>query len=183
MKKGSNKNIFVLLLIFVLATIVGVVFYNKMSFSGTGVAGNISSNWKMDITNINVCSISDELKDSRCQAIYGEAENDYSNTLIDNDDSLRATFAAYLTKTSDSITYKVEVKNSGANDAKLMNVSFDGNNNLDKVMYTYNNLVVGEVIKKGDTKVFYVMVTYLGEDNNSPMLFKDTIDLSFALAN
>ena len=59
----------------------------------------------------------------------------------------------------DSVTYDVEVTNSGTFDAKLANIQLVSKI-YDAVDFDYDGIQIGDVLKAGDKKKFKVTVTY-----------------------
>lgn len=67
--------------------------------------------------------------------------------LLDNNKTVKFTFS--LSDITDSINYKVTIKNNGNIDAKIDNIVFSNNYNQDLVEVKNNNLK-GKVLKKGE---------------------------------
>lgn len=180
MNKRESRNILIITLVVAVVAVCGSVLYSGIDFKGAGFASKNATKWKLDLTNISICTLSDQVRDNRCQAVYGDAENIDGETYIDSNDSLKAFFKTRLYKTEDSITYKVTVKNSGSLSAKVTSIRFDKDYN-NPVIFTYNNLEEGEVLAPGESKVFYVMASFVGQSSNVTT-FDNAINLTFALA-
>lgn len=182
MSKRESRNILIVTFIAAAIAVFGSIAYSNYDFKGTGMSGQTNTNWKMDITNISVCSLNDQAKDSRCQAIAGSAEDVSNETYISEANSLRAIFTANLYEYQDAITYKVVVENSGNFDAKLTSVRFDEVEDS-PVIFTYNNLVEGEVIEAHSSKTFYVMVSYIDDEEIDTNKFVNAVTLNFVVNN
>lgn len=184
MSRRDSRNVVVLLLCFALVGLgVGLSSFQE-SIKITGSSKEVSSNWKIGITNISVCTLSDQLKNSKCMAVTGDAENVNGETYIDNVDSLKAIFTSKLYNVGDSITYKVIVTNEGNLSAKLSSIKFDNNaNETLPVIFSYIDINENEIIKAGESKTFYIMVNYLENSIIYNNIVTNTLDLTFVQAN
>lgn len=181
MNRRESRNILIITLIVAAIAVTGSIVYSNTDFRGTGFSKKVDAKWKLDLTNLSICTLSDQIRDARCQAIVGTAENVYEETSLDENDSLRANFTARLYKSEDSITYKVTVKNNGLLKAKLTSIRFDKDYN-NPVIFTYNNINEGEVLAPGQSKTFYVMASYVGDTPSNVYTYDNAINLTFALA-
>lgn len=184
MSKRQSRNIIIVTLCLAIAAVMGTFIYSNNSFKATGMSSKPMTNWKMELTDISVCTANDEINDKRCQALNGDAENVAEETFIDQENTLKATFTSKMNKYEDSITYKVVVSNNGLLPAKLTRVEFDKSvEDSLPIMFSYNNLVEGEIIKPNTSKTFYVMVSYIENKELDISKISNTINLTFVLAD
>ena len=116
MKKNTNLIIIKILCILIITMTVGFALFNQeLNISGTS---NIDSTWKIEITNI-------ESKDVVGNAVNKETPSYNATT---------AYFNVGLTQPGDSITYNMEITNSGTLDAIVESIIID----KDKVINDLN---------------------------------------------
>ncbi len=116
-------------------------FATQLNINGTS---NITSSWDVHIKSITPGTP------------VGNAVNKSATV---GDSKLSATFAAELLVPNDSITYTIEVENSGSLDAKLSSLTFTPGASA-AITYSYNNIAKDDVIAAGGTKEFTVTVAY-----------------------
>lgn len=182
MSKRQGRTIIIIALCFVA---VGLSLEYKFlgPLTVTGTSGTPTTNWKIGISDISICTAQDELENSDCQSVVGDATNVADVTKVDDVDSLKATFATNLYNVGDSMTYKVTVKNEGKLSAKLTDIKFDKVvDETTPVIFSYLDLNDDVVVASNSTKTFYVMVTYLDSLPLTINTFTNSINLTFSLA-
>ena len=173
------RNGFFLILCVVAVSVGAIVPHFTSNENLTGQASGVTS-WKVAFTNIAVCTDEDEYNNAKCMAPTGNATNVSDKTVIDTTDNLKATFTTNVINPGDSITYKVDVTNNGTIDAKVASIGFEkvADETL-PVIFTYKNIDVDSVIKVGETRTIYVMVSYLDDGVISTNEYSNTLDLVF----
>ena len=140
-----------LAIVFVMA--VGyAAFATQLNIEGTA---NITSKWDVHIKSITAGSP------------IGTATS--KTAYVDETDRLSATFETDLVAPGDSLTYTIEVENSGTLPAKLSSIKFDqshkntateeGKDNR-TIIYSYSGIVANDVLPAGQITTFTVTVTY-----------------------
>ena len=180
MSKREARNIIIVTVLVAVIALSGSFIYSSFDFKGTGRSSKAVNNWKIDAVDVSVCTLTDQVNNSKCGATSGSAENIVGETYIDSVDSLRINFGAKMYNYGDSITYKVTVRNSGQLKAKLTGIKFDKDLN-NPVIFTYNNIELGDILGPDTTRTFYVMISYIGEDVISSNEIINALNLSFAV--
>lgn len=116
-------------------------FATQLNINGTS---NITSSWDVHIKSITP------------ETPVGTAVNKSATV---GDSKLSATFEAELLAPKDSITYTIEVENSGSLDAKLSGLTFTPGVST-AIAYSYSDIAKDDVVTAGGTKKFKVTVTY-----------------------
>lgn len=137
-------------------------FATQLNINGTS---NITSSWDVHIKSITPGTP------------VGNAVNKSATV---GDSKLSATFAAELLAPNDSITYTIEVENSGSLDAKLSSLTFTPGASA-AITYSYDNIAKDDVIAAGGTKEFTVTVAY-NNINTQPTEADKTSALSMVLS-
>jgi len=159
-----------LAIVFVMA--VGyAAFATQLNINGTA---NITSKWNVYIESITPGTP------------VGTASNK-SATL--GEDKLSATFETDLVAPGDSLTYTIEVENSGTLPAKLSSIKFDqshkntateeGKDNR-TIIYSYSGIVANDVLPAGQITTFTVTVTYNPTITTQPSTYAEktsTLDM------
>lgn len=181
MSGRESRNIIIITVLVAVIALSGSLMYSGFDFTGTGKSGSAINKWKVDTVDVSVCTLTDQVNNSRCSAVTGSAENIDGETYIEKDNSLRVNFGSRLYSYGDSITYKVTVRNSGELKAKVVGIKFDKDLN-NPVMFTYSNIAIGDVLVPGSTRTFYAMVNYFGENTSDISDYINSLNLSFAVA-
>ena len=92
--------------------------------------------------------------------------------LLDNNKTVKFTFS--LSDITDSINYKVTIKNNGNIDAKIDNIVFSNNYNQDLVEVKNNNLK-GKVLKKGEEDNLNIEIVSKKAQTQTPYSFTVSI--------
>ena len=129
-----------------LIVILGVAIFGVLSVSSSFlnvdkrlITTQINPIWNVDISSVEVI-------ESSAHAYDNEAYID-DQTLILN---------PYIDNSEDSITYLVTVKNNGTYDAVLKNMNI---NNLSNYKIEFKNLKENDILKKGSTLTFKIIVS------------------------
>lgn len=148
MKQVNNSKYNYLLIIISLLTSSTLMIIGYFKLSGVlpvESKGITNPNW-----NISIIDISEYEK---IGGAYSKENPSHTN--------LSATFSAELKNPSDSIKYKITIKNKGNMDAKLNNFYLIPKpNNNDMILYSVEGLKVGEVLKASEKTEIYLTVTY-----------------------
>ncbi|MBO5375625.1 MAG: hypothetical protein J6A52_02100 [Bacilli bacterium] len=142
----KNKN-FIIVCACLLVTIgLMAVGYTRLSGIVTvNSTATIAGKW-----NVAIVGIEEE-------KIVGDASSITPPTFT----SSNASFNAKLGSRNSSIKYKVTVKNNGNITAKLNAFQFlPQPNENDVILFTSENAIVGEKLKPGEEKYFYITVKY-----------------------
>ncbi len=142
LSKHQRNNIIIggLLSIVLLMMVGYAAFASKLNISGTS---NITSNWDIEITNIE------------SKNIVGSASNSSDPTYS----GLTATFNTNLVSPGDSITYDITVTNKGSLDATLKKINLSDPNN-DAIIFKTSGLKEGGTLVSGNSAVLSIKVTY-----------------------
>ena len=129
-----------------LIVILGVAIFGVLSVSSSFlnvdkrlITTQINPIWNVDISSVEVIKSNEHAYDN-------EAYID-DQTLILN---------PYIDNSEDSITYLVTVKNNGTYDAVLKNMNI---NNLSNYKIEFKNLKENDILKKGSTLTFKIIVS------------------------
>ena len=160
--KVRQKNIFIFVLLLIIAVMaVGyAAFASNLNISVTSTTNN---NWDVHIKSITPSLIASYTNNGG-QIIYTSA----GSTKHIVKDSYTAEFEAILLSPSETVTYTVEIENSGNVDAKLANdgivftdATMTEQNPEDAILFSYSNIAPGDVIRaNGGTATFTVAATY-----------------------
>lgn len=157
MKQVNKSKYNYLLIIISLLTSSTLMIIGYFKLSGVlpvESKGITNPNWNVSIIDISEC---DKIGEAR-------------SIDIPTHTTLTASFNAELKNPSDSIKYKITIKNKGNIDAKLNNFYMIPNSdNNDMILYLVENVYVGEVLKVSEEKEFYVTVKY----NNNFVKYED----------
>lgn len=143
-KKKKDMLIIVMLVAVVCMSGAFAMLSQKLENSGVGVKGN----WGVEITDV--------------EAIATQGNG---NSLSVNSDLSVATFAAELFQPGDSVTYNVTVENKGNIDASLESITSNatpvyGADDNPYVVYTYDGITSGSVLRAGEKITFAVTIQY-----------------------
>ncbi len=143
------------LLIGILSTLICVMavgyalLAQQLTINGSA---SIDSTWKVEITNI-----------TQKELVGGVTEKSKSYT------ATTANFSVGLTQPGDSITYDIEVTNSGTLDAVISNINVITDNNS-AIIYTTSGLKSGDTIaKNGEKKYLTVKIEYDSNVTSQPL--------------
>ena len=156
MKKIKNlsnfqkKNLIIggLLAVVVIMAVGYAAFASSLKISGTS---NISTTWDVEITDITTSNK------------VGSASVKEQPTF----EKLTATFSTNLVSPGDSITYNIKVENKGSLDAKLNKITLTKEDNP-AVLFETKGLKEGGVLRKGESAILNVSVTYNSEITSQP---------------
>ena len=146
----NNKSILIggLLAVVVLMAVGYAAFASSLKISGTS---NISTTWDVEITDITTSNK------------VGSASVKEQPTF----EKLTATFSTNLVSPGDSITYNIKVENKGSLDAKLNKITLTKEDNP-AVLFETKGLKEGGVLRKGESAILNVSVTYNSEITSQP---------------
>ena len=146
----NNKNILIggLLAVIVVMAVGYAAFASSLKISGTS---NISTTWDVEITDITTSNK------------VGSASVKEQPTF----EKLTATFSTNLVSPGDSITYNIKVENKGSLDAKLNKITLTKEDNP-AVLFETKGLKEGGVLRKGESAILNVSVTYNSEITSQP---------------
>ena len=160
--KVRQKNMFilVLLLIVVVMAVGYAAFASSLNISVTTTS---NTTWDVHIKSITPSLIANYTNNNG-QIIYTSAGS--VKHLVK--DSYTAEFEAILLSPSETVTYTVEVENSGTVNAKLANngiiftdTTMGAQNPTDAILFSYSGIAPGDVIRaNGGTDTFTVVATY-----------------------
>ena len=123
-------------------------FRSQLTINGTS---NITSDWKVLITDIQSSVLAGDATDA-------EAPTHTETT---------ATFKTNLVSPGDSMQYDITVENQGNIDAKLDKITVPESNNP-AIRFEVTGIREGSLLKKGNTALLTVVVTYNPEVTNQP---------------
>ncbi len=146
----NNKSILIggLLAVIVIMAVGYAAFASSLKISGTS---NISTTWDVEITDITTSNK------------VGSASVKEQPTF----EKLTATFSTNLVSPGDSITYNIKVENKGSLDAKLNKITLTKEDNP-AVLFETKGLKEGGVLRKGESAILNVSVTYNSEITSQP---------------
>ena len=146
----NNKSILIggLLAVVVIMAVGYAAFASSLKISGTS---NISTTWDVEITDITTSNK------------VGSASVKEQPTF----EKLTATFSTNLVSPGDSITYNIKVENKGSLDAKLNKITLTKEDNP-AVLFETKGLKEGGVLRKGESAILNVSVTYNSEITSQP---------------
>ena len=146
----NNKSILIggLLAVIVVMAVGYAAFASSLKISGTS---NISTTWDVEITDITTSNK------------VGSASVKEQPTF----EKLTATFSTNLVSPGDSITYNIKVENKGSLDAKLNKITLTKEDNP-AVLFETKGLKEGGVLRKGESAILNVSVTYNSEITSQP---------------
>ncbi len=146
----NNKNILIggLLAVIVVMAVGYAAFASSLKISGTS---NISTTWDVEITDITTSNK------------VGSASVKEQPTF----EKLTATFSTNLVSPGDSITYNIKVENKGSLDAKLNKITLTKEDNP-AVLFETKGLKEGGVLRKGESAILNVSVTYNSKITSQP---------------
>ena len=146
----NNKSILIggLLAVVVLMAVGYAAFASSLKISGTS---NISTTWDVEITDITTSNK------------VGSASVKEQPTF----EKLTATFSTNLVSPGDSITYNIKVENKGSLDAKLNKITLTKEDNP-AVLFETKGLKEGGVLRKGESAILNVSVTYNSKITSQP---------------
>ena len=146
----NNKSILIggLLAVVVIMAVGYAAFASSLKISGTS---NISTTWDVEITDITTSNK------------IGSASVKEQPTF----EKLTATFSTNLVSPGDSITYNIKVENKGSLDAKLNKITLTKEDNP-AVLFETKGLKEGGVLRKGESAILNVSVTYNSEITSQP---------------
>ena len=166
--KRKNKNI-------IIGALCGIILFMGIGFatlrSELQISGGVSlsNTWNVQITNIEVLSVSDN----------ADAGNPTFN-------ATSANFNATLSAPGDSVSYKITVTNSGSIDAVLSSID-EGFETLetDAIIYTLSqeNPALNSKLASGETHAFVLTASYntAATGENAPTEAEKTKDFSLQL--
>ena len=146
----NNKSILIggLLAVVVVMAVGYAAFASSLKISGTS---NISTTWDVEITDITTSNK------------VGSASVKEQPTF----EKLTATFSTNLVSPGDSITYNIKVENKGSLDAKLNKITLTKEDNP-AVLFETKGLKEGGVLRKGESAILNVSVTYNSKITSQP---------------
>ena len=146
----NNKSILIggLLAVVVIMAVGYAAFASSLKISGTS---NISTTWDVEITDITTSNK------------VGSASVKEQPTF----EKLTATFSTNLVSPGDSITYNIKVENKGSLDAKLNKITLTKEDNP-AVLFETKGLKEGGVLRKGESAILNVSVTYNSKITSQP---------------
>ncbi len=146
----NNKSILIggLLAVVVIMAVGYAAFASSLKISGTS---NISTTWDVEITDITTSNK------------VGSASVKEQPTF----EKLTATFSTNLVSPGDSITYNIKVENKGSLDAKLNKITLTKEDNP-AVLFETKGLKEGGVLRKDESAILNVSVTYNSEITSQP---------------
>ena len=146
----NNKSILIggLLAVVVIMAVGYAAFASSLKISGTS---NISTTWDVEITDITTSNK------------IGSASVKEQPTF----EKLTATFSTNLVSPGDSITYNIKVENKGSLDAKLNKITLTKEDNP-AVLFETKGLKEGGVLRKGESAILNVSVTYNSKITSQP---------------
>lgn len=160
--KARQKNIFIFVLLLIV-TIMAVGYASFASSLNINVTSTTNNNWDVHIKSITPSLIA-SYTNNNGQIIYTSA----GSTKHIVKDNYTAEFEAILLSPSETVTYTVEVENSGTVNAKLANngitftdTTMGEQNPEDAILFSYSGIAPGDVIQaNGGTDTFTVTATY-----------------------
>ena len=162
-KKKKDILIIVMLVAVVCMSSAFAMLSQKLEVSG---AGTVKGNWDVEITDL--------------EAIATQGNG---NSLSASSDLTVATLVAELTQPGDSVTYNVTVENKGNIDATLESITSNatpnyGTDDNPYLIYTYDGITSGSVLRAGEKITFAVTVQYSSETTDVAMM---TVNLTTIL--
>lgn len=173
--EAKHKNFLIgglLALVFVMA-IGYAAFVTQLNINGTA---NITSKWDVHIKSITA------------GAPVGTASSKTARVIENN--NLEAEFETDLAAPGDSVTYTIEVENSGTLPAKLDEITFNQtqqNTETDEgkdnrtIIYSYDGIAKGNVLEPNEIKEFTVKVEFNPTIKNNPAEADKTSTLNMRL--
>lgn len=161
MKNRKNVIMGILLALIVVMGVVYAAFAAKLNINGTGM---ITSNWKIEITDIKKGSV------------VGDAKEAVAPTTDKN--KLTANFSLNFSAPGDSITYLVTVKNTGTIDAILRDTTIR-KTGTNVFIYTITGLKNGDKLASGASKVVSVKIEYDINTTSAPYVTEGGLNIGF----
>ena len=158
-KTQRNYIIIGLCAILVIMGVGYAAFQSQLKISGTS---NITSNFLVKITDIEVSSQSG-----------GAADKSDVTTHTDT----TATFGTTLQSPGDTITYDITIENQGSIDAVLKTVTKTDTNNS-AIIFETSGVVEGEELPHGETATMQVKVTYNPSVTSQPANLESTLNVT-----
>ena len=156
MKKKYFIAVFLIAIICILS-IGYAVFKSELTITSSA---NITSNWDIEITSINVKSISGHATKAIEPVISGTT----------------ATFKTNLESPGDSMTYEVTVANDGDIPARLDQLNVNDTNNP-AILFQVNGINENDVLGEHSNTTFDVIVTYNPDIESQPANTTSTLNV------
>ena len=157
MKKKYFIAVFLIAIICILS-IGYAVFKSELTITSSA---NITSNWDIEITSINVKSISGHATKAIEPVISGTT----------------ATFKTNLESPGDSMTYEVTVANEGNISARLDQMTVTDANNP-AILFQINGISENDVLGEHSNTTFDVVVTYNPDVESQPANTTSTLNIA-----
>lgn len=161
-KKFKNKLIMVVLLIILAMVTAATVLAHNNKFKPETNHGSGDARWKVEFTSI----------------AEGEKTGNATSRYMPYYTATYASFYVDFVAPGDSITYDVQISNLGTIDSVLSSIDFITNPYNDAIKYEIEDINVGDVIKKGESKNIKIKVSY-ELDSNIAIEFDKPISISF----
>ena len=160
--KLRQKNIFIFVLL-IIVVIMAVGYASFASSLNINVTSTTNNNWDVHIKSITPSLVASYTNE--CGQIIYTSAGSIKHIVKDN---YTAEFEAILLSPSETVTYTVEIENSGTVNAKLANngiiftdTTMGAQNPTDAILFSYSNIAPGDtILANGGKATFTVTATY-----------------------
>ena len=151
----SKRTVMIMLCAAIFLMAVGfAAFSTTLTIGGTA---NVTSDWKVVFTNIEVVS-----------------KTDGASSKSANASGTSATFDVGLTSPGDNIVYKITVENQGTLDAIIENITATSTAN-DAIDFEISNIKIGDTLTKKKSTTFNITIRYDSSVTKQPDMTSNTL--------